>query len=258
MTGTELLTGKVVIIAGASRGIGAAAARLFAGEGARLVLGARSGDVLEELAGQLRAGGAEAVAVRADVSTTEGVDALVDAAIAEFGRLDGSYLNAAVSDLTAPMLTELSERTWDEVHDLGLRGVWLNLRAQLPHLVKSGGGSIVIAGSVAGLVGGIGEAAYQAAKLGVIGLMRAAVHEFSPQGVRINVIAPGAVLTDGVAETFADNPGVRESFENHTPLRRVGQPQEIAEVAAWLLSDRSSYVTGATLPVDGGLLVSRL
>ncbi|KLL10339.1 MULTISPECIES: SDR family NAD(P)-dependent oxidoreductase [Protofrankia] len=252
-----LLSDKVIIVTGASRGIGAAAARLFAEEGARVVLGARGSDELEKLAGQLTADGFDAVAVTADASTTAGVESLVQTALERYGRLNGAYLNAAVGDELGRRLADITEETWDSIQALTLRGIWLNLRAQIPELIKAGGGSIVIAGSVSGLVAGIGDAAYQAAKIGVTGLARAAAQEYAAQGIRVNVVAPGAILTDGVAATFEQYPQVRERFETHTPLGRAGTPREVAETVAWLLSDRSSYITGVTLPVDGGLLATR-
>ncbi|WP_250283559.1 SDR family NAD(P)-dependent oxidoreductase [Frankia sp. CiP1_Cm_nod2] len=247
----------MIIVAGASRGIGAAAARLFAEEGARVVLGARSSDELAKLAGQLTADGFDAVAVTVDLSTSAGAESLVQAALERHGRLNGAYLNAATGDELGRRLTEITEDSWDTVQGLTLRGTWLNLRAQIPELAKAGGGAIVIAGSVAGLVAGIGDSSYQAAKAGVTGLARAAAQEYAAQGVRVNVVAPGAILTDGVAATFAQYPQLRDRFENHTPLGRPGTPNEVAETVAWLLSDRSSYITGVTLPVDGGLSATR-
>ncbi|MEV8441620.1 SDR family NAD(P)-dependent oxidoreductase [Actinosynnema sp. NPDC051121] len=249
----SLLADKVVLVTGASRGIGAEAARLFAAEGAHVVLGARNRERLAEVA----AGVDGAVAVPGDLSTAAGVDHLVDAALRRHGRIDGAYLNAAVGHAHAGTLADLTEDQWDEVHATGLKGVWLALRALVPHLAGRGG-SVVVAGSVAGLTGGIGDAGYQAAKHGVVGLTRAAVAEFSPVGVRVNVVAPGAILTEKVRQDFAAMPHARAAFEQHTPMRRPGAPAEVAEAAAWLLSDRSSYVTGAVLPVDGGLTATRL
>ncbi|QFZ19199.1 SDR family NAD(P)-dependent oxidoreductase [Saccharothrix syringae] len=250
----SLLAGKVVLVTGASRGIGAAAARLFAAEGAHVVLGARGADRLAEVADGIDG----ALAVPADLSTAAGVDRLVGEALGRHGRIDGAYLNAAVGHADAGTLVELTEALWDEVHGTTLKGVWLALRAVLPPMLDRGRGSVVVAGSVASLTGGIGDAGYQAAKHGVIGLVRAAVAEFSPRGVRVNAIAPGAILTEKVRSDFAALPRAREAFERHTPLRRPGAPEEVAEAAAWLLSDRSSYVTGTVLPVDGGLLATRL
>lgn len=249
----SLLADKVVLVTGASRGIGAEAARLFADEGAHVVLGARGRERLAEVADGIDG----AVAVAGDLSTADGVDRLVDAALREHGRIDGAYLNAAVGHADVGTLAELTEAQWDEVHATGLKGVWLALRALVPHLVRRGG-SVVVASSVAGLAGGIGDAGYQAAKHGVIGLARAAVAEFSPVGVRVNVVAPGAILTEKVRRDFAAMPQAREWFERRTPMHRPGTAEEVAEAAAWLLSDRSSYVTGAVLPVDGGLTATRL
>ncbi|GAA2091143.1 glucose 1-dehydrogenase [Kitasatospora saccharophila] len=252
-----LLEDKVTIVTGAGRGIGAAAARLFAREGAALVLAARSGDEVEALAAELRAAGARAVAVAVDLTTAAGADRVVDVALDAYGRLDAAFDNAG-NGLPPVPLGERAEDEWDAVHALNLRGTWLCLRAQLAALVAGGrGGAIVVNSGVGALVGGFGDGVQQAAKHGLTGLVRAAVADYAPLGIRVNAVAPGVVRTPGTADFFALGEPFTELVARSTPLGRPARAEEVAEAAAWLLSDRASYVTGVTLPVDGGITATR-
>ncbi|CAG6394802.1 SDR family oxidoreductase [Streptomyces cocklensis] len=252
-----ILEGKVTVVTGAGRGIGAAAARLFAAEGARLVLAARTGTEVEALAAELRAGGAEAVAVAADITTAEGAQRPVSAALAAYGQLDAAFDNAGAGPVPAP-LADRDEDTWDEVHTLNLRGTWLCLRAQLRAMVAGGrGGAIVLNTGVGALVGGFGDGTQQAAKHGLAGLVKAATADYAGHGIRTNAIAPGVARTSATEAYFAAGPGFADAVARATPLGRVAEAAEFAEAAAWLLSDRASYVTGVTLPVDGGITAVR-
>ncbi|SHL21863.1 SDR family oxidoreductase [Actinacidiphila paucisporea] len=252
-----ILEGKVTVVTGAGRGIGAAAARLFAAEGARLVLASRTGSEVAALAAELRAAGAEAVAVTADITTAEGAERPVAAAIEAYGRLDAAFDNAGAGPVPAP-LADRDEDTWDEVHALNLRGTWLCLRAQLRAMVAGGqGGAIVVNTGVGALVGGFGDGTQQAAKHGAIGLVKAATADYAAHGIRVNAIAPGVARTSATEAYFAPGPGFADAVGRATPLGRVAEAAEFAEAAAWLLSDRASYVTGVTLPVDGGLTAVR-
>lgn len=252
-----ILQGKVTVVTGAGRGIGAAAARLFAAEGARLVLAARTGAEVGTLAAELVAAGAEAVAVTADITTAEGAQRPVTAAIEAYGRLDAAFDNAGAGPVPAP-LAERDEETWDEVHALNLRGTWLCLRAQLRAMAMGGrGGSVVLNTGVGALVGGFGDGSQQAAKHGMTGLVKAATADYAAHGIRVNAIAPGVARTSATEAFFAAGPQFGAAVARATPLGRVAEPTEFAEAAAWLLSDRASYVTGVTLPVDGGLTAVR-
>ncbi|MFJ9609454.1 SDR family NAD(P)-dependent oxidoreductase [Kitasatospora sp. NPDC101176] len=252
-----LLEDKVTIVTGAGRGIGAAAARLFAREGALLVLAARTGAEVAALAAELRAEGGRAVAVAADLTTAEGADRTVRVALETYGRLDAAFDNAG-SGLGPAPLAERSEAEWDETHALNLRGSWLCLRAQLRAMAAGGrGGSVVLNTGVGALVGGFGDGAQQAAKHGLTGLVKAATADCAAQGIRVNAVAPGVVRTPGTELYFAAGPEFAGLVARSTPLGRPGTAVEVAEAAAWLLSDRASYVAGVTLPVDGGITATR-
>ena len=250
--GAGLLAGMVIVISGASTGIGADAARLFAREGARLVLGARSEQRLAELCDELTGAGAETTYDAADISRAEDVQRLIDTALEHYGRLDGAFNNAGISQ-GGGLLADITEETFDQVLAVNLKGVWLAMRAEIHAMLRHGAGAIVNTSSVGGIRGGRDLSAYLAAKHGVIGLTRGAAHDYGPQGLRINAIAPGTTLTPMMIDWRRRDPTVEARLDAATPLRRGGQPTEIAQAAAWLLSDRASYINGAVLAVDGGM-----
>jgi NAD(P)-dependent dehydrogenase (short-subunit alcohol dehydrogenase family) len=251
--GAGLLDGKAILVTGASSGIGAEAARVFAREGAAVVLGARSQDRLAELCGELRAGGADATHLAGDVSSACDVQRLVDAALQRHGRLDGAFNNAGISQ-GGGALADVAEETFDRLVAVNLKGVWLAMRAEIRAMLAAGtAGAIVNTSSVGGLRGGPGLAGYSTTKHGVIGLTRSAAHDYGPHGLRINAIAPGTTDTPMIAAWKRRDPGIEEHLNAATPLGRGAQPSEVAEAAAWLLSDRASYVNGAVLAVDGGM-----
>jgi len=211
----------------------------------------------EVRAGGTRAGGARAVAVVADLTTAAGADRVVEVVLEEYGRLDAAFDNAGNGLPPAP-LGERAEDAWDAVHALNLRGTRLCLRAQPAALVAGGrGGSIVVNSGVGALVGGFGDGVQQAAKHGLTGPVRAAVADYAPLGIRVNAVAPGVVRTPGTADFFALGGPFADLVASSTPLGRSARTEEVAQAAAWLLSDRASYVTGVTLPVDGGITATR-
>lgn len=250
-----LLEGKVALITGASHGIGLAAAHVFAREGAAVMMGSRDAERGEAAAEAVRAGGAEARYQRTDVSSAADVDALVGACVRHYGRLDCAFNNAAVGGPGA-LLADVEEEAFERTLAINLRGVWLCMKAEIGQLKKQGrGGSIVNMSSVDGLTGSPNGSAYAATKHGVDGLTESAAIEYGRDGIRINAICGGGFATEMLAGGYGHDLAWVESYRSPAiPLGRLGKPEECAEVAAWLCSDRASYVTGACIPVDGGLL----
>jgi NAD(P)-dependent dehydrogenase (short-subunit alcohol dehydrogenase family) len=247
--GATDLAGKVLIVTGAGRGIGAAAAKLFAASGAHVVIAARDEHALGELAAEIKRDGGDAYAVPTDVTDSGAVERLVAMTVQRYRRLDGAFNNAGQGHRPAP-LAELDPADFDRALDVNLRSVFLCLRAELAAIAA--GGAIVNMSSSAGISGAPGMGAYSAAKHGVIGLTRTAALDYGPRGIRVNAVAPGPILTQGgVGAAPAE---VRERVAQMLPLRRLGAPDEVAQVAAWLLSDAASFVNGVAVSIDGGKL----
>ncbi|WP_432826804.1 SDR family NAD(P)-dependent oxidoreductase [Dactylosporangium sp. CA-092794] len=252
MNGTPLLEGKIALVLGASRGIGAAAARLFAREGATVVVGARSEDALRSVADDIVADGGKASYVVADLGDTASIRRAVDAVVERHGRLDVAFNNAGAGVPPHPV-AGFPEDDFDLVVRVNFKGVFYAVGAEVEAMrATAGGGAIVNTSSVGSLIANPALPAYGAAKRAVNSLTASAAVTYAPQGIRVNAIAPGLVLTEMVAEWEAHDPGVVARIVSGTPLGRAGEPGEIAEAAAWLLSDRSSFVTGVVLPVTGG------
>ncbi|MFE1189906.1 glucose 1-dehydrogenase [[Kitasatospora] papulosa] len=249
----DLLDNKVILITGASSGIGAAAARLFSQEGARVVVAARREDRLAALVGELKEKGADAVYVVCDVTVAADAVRAVDVAVSTYGRLDGAFNNAGIGGDRTP-LHLMGDDVYDVVMDTNVRGVWNCLRPEIAAMLATGGGAIVNNSSVGGLVAIPAASAYIAAKHAVVGLTRAAADEYAKQGIRVNAVAPGTTRSEITADWFGRNPGLEEMVNGLTPQGRTAEPQEIAAAAAWLLSDRCPFLTGTVLPVDGGFI----
>jgi NAD(P)-dependent dehydrogenase (short-subunit alcohol dehydrogenase family) len=239
---------KVVLIIGASVGIGAAAARIFSDLGAAVVLASRNVEACRATADELAALGRDAVAIEADVARNGDVEQAVALALERFGRLDVAFNNAGVQGPARP-LAEQAEEDFDRIIDVNLKGIWRCMRAELPHLQERGG-AIVNTASVGGIVVAPGISPYCASKHGVIGLSKSAALDYAPK-VRINVVAPGAIDTAMFNDWMTD-PAAREHMVGLHPLGRVGNPEEVATMVAFLCSDAASYMTGAVIPIDGG------
>lgn len=246
------LQGKTVLVVGASTGIGAQAARVFAADGASLMLVARTEEPLAALTEELAAAGHQVAYRTGDVTDAASVAAFVDATVDRFGGLDGAYNNAALGG--AGRLDEVSEVDFDRMMSVNVKGTWLCLREQVRVMASRRAGSIVNVSSIGGLRGSSGMGAYQASKHAVIGLTRTAAHDFGPLGIRVNVLAPGPTESPMLDELRRTIPGGVEARIAATPLRKVGTGAEVGATASFLLSERASHLSGVVLPVDGGFL----
>jgi NAD(P)-dependent dehydrogenase (short-subunit alcohol dehydrogenase family) len=245
------MTGRVAVVTGASRGIGAAVARAFRAAGARVALAARDADALDRLASELAGGDGDALAVPTDVSDAASVAAMVERVLARFGRLDYACNNAAGGGHPPTPLAEVAVDAFDSGLAVSLRGVFLAMRAEIPAMLASGGGAIVNMGSTAGLQAVGGLASYVTAKHGIEGLTKVAALDYAEQGIRVNALAPGPILTENLER--AGEAG-REAAAAALPMKRIGCPEEVAGAVVWLSSELARFITGATLAIDGGKL----
>jgi NAD(P)-dependent dehydrogenase (short-subunit alcohol dehydrogenase family) len=250
------LEGKSVIITGAGSGIGRAAALLFAKEGARLVAVDRSEGINDTVDAVKEAGGT-AEAVMADAGSEKDVIAFIDKALKNYGKLDAIWANAGVSGGLVPLADQTVEH-WQEILRVNLIGPFLAVKHSIPHMTRQGFGSIVCTASVAGLKAGASGHPYAASKAGVISLVQTTAYSLSGTGVRINAVCPGLIetgMTKPIFERAAER-GTTDKIGQLNPLKRAGQPHEIAAMALFLASDEASYVNGQAFPVDGGLTAS--
>jgi NAD(P)-dependent dehydrogenase (short-subunit alcohol dehydrogenase family) len=243
------MTGKVALVTGASRGIGAAVARAFCSAGARVAISARDAEALDRLADEL--GHSQTLALPTDVSDAAAVTEMVERVVSEYGRLDFACNNAAGGGHHPTPLAEVQIEAFDSMHAISLRGMFLSMRAEIPAIVRSGGGAIVNMSSTAGLQGVGGLSSYVAAKHGVEGLTKVAALDYAEVGVRVNALAPGPILTDNLKRAGTT---AQQAAAAAMPLRRVGQPEEVAAAVLWLCSDQSGFITGTTVTIDGGKL----
>ncbi|MBN8945380.1 MAG: SDR family oxidoreductase [Rhizobiales bacterium] len=250
------LHGKTAIITGASSGIGHATARLFAREGCRLVVAARRKAQLDALVGEIREAGGEAVALAGDVKDEAFAKALVDEAVGRFGGLDIAFNNAGILGQMGPV-PEMARTSWAEVIETNLTSAFLGAKYQIPAMIRRGAGSVIFTSTFVGHTAGMpGMAAYAASKAGLLGLMRVLAVEFGSQGIRVNALVPGGTDTPAATE-FATSEETKAFVRGLHALKRIATPEEQARSALYLASDASSFTTGSTLMVDGGVSINR-
>jgi NAD(P)-dependent dehydrogenase (short-subunit alcohol dehydrogenase family) len=250
---TTELEGKVGLVTGGTSGIGRETAVLFAKAGAKVVVAGRRELEGNETVELIRSAGGDGLFVKTDVSRASEVDTLIQKAVERFGRLDVAFNNAGIEGVWAPIIRE-SEEDWDRTIDINLKGVWLCLKYEIRQMLKQGGsGAIVNMASITGLVGAVGAAAYSASKHGVMGLTKTAALENAKSGIRINAVCPGFTETP-MADRVFRVPAIHKYVLSCHPIGRFGRPTEIAEAVVWMCSDRSSFMTGQSIVLDGGFL----
>jgi NAD(P)-dependent dehydrogenase (short-subunit alcohol dehydrogenase family) len=247
-----LLEGKVIVVTGAAGGIGRATSLVLVRAGAKVLVADISTRRGEETLKLVREAGGDAEFFKCDVSRQADAEAVVAAAVEKWGRLDCAFNNVGISgDIV--LTAEDNEENWDHVFAVNLKGVWLCMKYEIQQMLRQGGGSIVNTSSTAGLLAAPRMGAYSATKHGVIGITKTAAVEYARQNIRVNVVCPGLTETPPMVRWMDREPGLRQQLLAAEPIGRGANPTEIGAAVAWLFSDAASFVTGATIPVDGGL-----
>lgn len=254
---TGMLDGKIALVTGGGNGIGREAALAFAREGARVAVADYEAEAARDTVSLINGNGGQAISLSGDVTVAAQVQAMLDGVMAAYGRLDCAFNNAGIApyqvESSGQLTHEWSEVSFDRMIEVNLKSVWLCMKHEIPMLRASGGGAIVNTASIAGLIGLRTSTAYVAAKHAVIGLTKTAALEYAEEGIRVNAVCPGYIVTRMTAPKREERSA---GVIARTPMRRYGQPHEIAEMVVWLCSDRASYVTGAAYEVDGGMTAS--
>jgi NAD(P)-dependent dehydrogenase (short-subunit alcohol dehydrogenase family) len=246
---------RVAIIIGGTAGIGEAAVRRLASLGAKTVFVGRDENDGRRIESELLRSGAEAVFLKADVSHPDEVRKIISATVDIYGRLDYAFNNAGISGQIG-LMTDQTETNFDEVFSINVKGLFIALQQEIRQMLRQGGGSIVNMASVSGALATPGASVYVASKHAVIGLTKSAAIEYGPHGIRVNAVSPGAIRTDMLRQVGGGDTGLDELADIH-PVRRIGSPEDVADAVAWLFSDYSSYYTGQSLVLDGGLTAQR-
>lgn len=250
-----LLDGKSTLITGGGGGIGRATALVFAREGARIAVADASAEAAQQTVALVNAAGGQAMSLGGDVTDSAQVQAMVAAVVSAYGRIDCAFNNAGIAGFqvgaAGQKTHEWSDEAFDRMIGVNLKGVWLCMKHQIPHMIAQGGGKIVNTGSIAGLIGLPTSSAYVAAKHGVLGLTKTAALEYAADNIRVNAVCPGYIETKMTEDSMRRRGGQLMAM---VPFRRMGKPEEIAEMVLFLCSDRSSYISGACYNVDGGYM----
>ena len=247
-----LLQDKIILVTGGASGIGRASAKQFSADGATVIVVDINVAAADAVVAEIEAAGGAARALSADVADEDAMRALISDVAARYGRLDGAFNNAGIEGPTAKIV-DVSLQQWDSVLRVNLTGVFVCIKTQVEQMLRQdAGGSIVSTASVAGLVGLAGAASYNAAKHGVIGLTKTVALEYASRNIRVNAVCPGFIDTPMLHRVTDASVKIRDQLIAAIPMRRVAQADEIADAAAWLLSERASYMNGVAVPVDGG------
>jgi len=243
---------KVVLVTGGTSGIGRATAVAFAREGAQVILAARREHLGKDVVHEIEADNGKAVFIKTDIRIPEEIDHLFQEIQTRYGRLDCAFNNAGLSAPGMPPAAKITEEEWDDILNTNLRGTWLCLKHEINLMLKQGGGVIVNTASVLGLTGEFGLASYCASKHGIIGLTKTAALEYAHKNIRVNAVCPGPIRTEMLAAPMVQFPKMQDMLIAKTPMRRIGEPEDIAGAVLWLCSDESSFMTGKELVVAGG------
>jgi NAD(P)-dependent dehydrogenase (short-subunit alcohol dehydrogenase family) len=253
---SQRLSDRVAIVTGGALGIGGATARRLAAEGARVLVVDVDATAAAKNVATITGSGGVAEALQADVGTEQGVKAMIDQAVNKWGKLD-IVVNNAYAGVGGPKVdaVRVTEEAWDRSMDIGLKAMFRAAKYAVPHMRQAGGGSMVNLSSVHGLLGAPGSLVYETLKAGVIGLTRQLAVEYGPDGIRVNAICPGHIVTERIEEMWRDHQDALRFFVEQYPIRRTGKPVDIANAIVFLCSDEASFITGHALVVDGGLSI---